>query len=59
MANKSENSFDTPSPHSEKQDISSLQDQEAPSQSVPTTDEEIVSAGTAFLDVIGKSLGMR
>lgn len=29
------------------------------SQIVPTTDEEIESAGTAFLDVIGKSLGLR
>jgi hypothetical protein len=28
-------------------------------QSVPTTDDEIESAGTAFLDVIGKSLGVR
>jgi hypothetical protein len=29
------------------------------SQIVPTTDEEIESAGTAYLDVIGKSLGLR
>ena len=29
------------------------------SQIVPTTDEEIESAGTAFLDVIGKNLGLR
>jgi hypothetical protein len=29
------------------------------SQIVPTTDEEIESAGTAFLDVIGKSFGLR
>jgi hypothetical protein len=28
-------------------------------KSIPQTDQEIESAGSAFLDVIGKSLGMR
>jgi hypothetical protein len=31
----------------------------SPSKSLPGTEEEIVDAGTAFLDVIGKSLGYR